>query len=35
MSNKVINKEKRVSLFQEIGLDDTGIKKWHIEFEKP
>ncbi len=33
MSKKVMNKEKWVSLFEEIGLDDTAMKKWHKAFE--
>ncbi len=33
MSKKVMNKEKWVSLFQEIGLDDTTMNKWHKAFE--
>ncbi len=28
-----MNKEKWVSLFQEIGLDDTTMNKWHKAFE--
>ncbi len=28
-----MNKEKWVSLFQEIGLDDTTMNKWHKVFE--
>jgi len=33
MSNEVINKEKWVLLFQEIGLDEATMTKWHREFE--
>jgi len=33
MSNKVMNKEKWVLLFREIGLDDAAMHKWHREFE--
>jgi len=33
MSNEVMNKEKWVLLFREIGLDDATMRKWHQEFE--
>ena len=33
MSNEVMNKEKWVLLFQEIGLDEATMKQWHREFE--
>ena len=33
MNNEVMNKEKWVLLFREIGLDDTGMKRWHQAFE--
>ena len=33
MSNEVMNKEKWVLLFQEIGLDDAAMHKWHQAFE--
>ena len=33
MSNKVMNKEKWVLLFREIGLDEAAMHKWHREFE--
>ena len=31
---RVITKEKWVSLLQAAGLDDEGMKNWHIEFER-
>ncbi len=33
MSNEVMNKEKWVLLFREIGLDEATMIKWHKEFE--
>ena len=33
MNNEVMNKEKWVLLFREIGLDEAGMKRWHQEFE--
>ena len=33
MSNAVMNKEKWVLLFREIGLDEATMKRWHREFE--
>jgi len=33
MSNEVMNKEKWVLLFREIGLDDTTMRVWHQKFE--
>jgi len=33
MSNDVMNKEKWVLLFREIGLDDATMIKWHKGFE--
>jgi len=33
MSNEVMNKEKWVLLFREIGMDDATMVKWHQEFE--
>ena len=33
MSNQVMNKEKWVSLFREIGLDDAAMLMWHKAFE--
>ncbi len=33
MGNAVMNKEKWVLLFKEIGLDDATMTKWHKEFE--
>jgi hypothetical protein len=33
MSNEVMNKEKWVLLFREIGLDDATMLKWHQKFE--
>jgi len=33
MSNEVMNKEKWVLLFREIGLDDETMAKWHEAFE--
>jgi hypothetical protein len=33
MSSKLMNKENWVSLFQEIGLDDATMSKWHNLFE--
>jgi len=34
MSDVAMNKDQWVDLFREIGLDDAGMKNWHIEFEK-
>jgi len=33
MSNKVMNKEKWVRLFREIGLDEETMVLWHRKFE--
>ena len=33
MSNEVMNKEKWVLLFREIGLDEAIMRQWHREFE--
>ena len=33
MSNEVMNKDKWVKLFLEIGLDETTMRQWHMEFE--
>ena len=33
MNNEVMNKEKWVLLFREIGLDDASMKRWHQAFE--
>ncbi|MGB5291462.1 MAG: hypothetical protein WBN41_08430 [Lysobacterales bacterium] len=33
MSNKVMDKEKWVLLFKEIGLDEATMVRWHKEFE--
>ncbi len=33
MSNEVMDKEKWVLLFREIGLDDETMHRWHREFE--
>ena len=33
MSNAEMNKERWVSLFREIGLDDATMVKWHQAFE--
>ena len=33
MSNEVMNKEKWVLLFREIGLDEATMVQWHREFE--
>lgn len=33
MSSEVMNKEKWVLLFREIGLDEETMKQWHREFE--
>ncbi len=33
-STRVITKETWVSLLRAAGLDDEGMKNWHIEFEK-
>jgi len=33
MSNEVMNKEKWVLLFKEIGLDEATMIQWHKEFE--
>ena len=32
--SRVINKETWVSLLKAAGLDEEGMKNWHIEFEK-
>ncbi len=31
---RVMSKQAWVSLLEAAGMDDTGMKKWHIEFEK-
>lgn len=33
MSIEVMNKEKWILLFREIGLDDATMSQWHREFE--
>jgi len=33
MSNEVMNKEKWVGLFREIGLDEASMTQWHQVFE--
>ena len=33
MSNEVMNKEKWVLLFKEIGLDEATMTQWHQAFE--
>ncbi|MBQ75357.1 MAG: hypothetical protein CMQ20_10105 [Gammaproteobacteria bacterium] len=33
MSNTAMTKEKWVSLFQEIGLDEATMTQWHRAFE--
>lgn len=33
MSSEVMDKEKWVLLFKEIGLDDATMIRWHKEFE--
>lgn len=33
MSNTLMNKEKWVRLFREIGLDDETMVQWHRKFE--
>ena len=33
MNSEVMNKEKWVSLFREIGLDDDTMLNWHRAFE--
>lgn len=33
MNDEVINKDKWVLLFREIGLDEPAMEKWHREFE--
>jgi hypothetical protein len=33
MSNEVMNKEKWVLLFREIGLDEASMTQWHQAFE--
>jgi len=33
MSDEVMNKEKWVLLFKEIGLDQASMTQWHREFE--
>jgi DNA-binding transcriptional MerR regulator len=32
--SRVLTKELWVSILQAAGLDETGMKNWHIEFEK-
>lgn len=32
--SRVMTKQVWVSLLKAAGLDDTGLKKWHVEFEK-
>jgi DNA-binding transcriptional MerR regulator len=34
LNTRVITKETWVSLLKAAGLDDEGMKNWHIEFEK-
>jgi hypothetical protein len=31
---RVLNKELWVSILRSTGLDEQGMKKWHVEFEK-
>ena len=33
MSNEVMNKEKWVLLFREIGLEEASMTQWHQAFE--
>jgi len=33
MYNKIMNKEKWLLLFEEIGLDESTITMWHKKFE--
>ena len=33
MSKEVMNKEKWILLFRQIGLDDETMTQWHREFE--
>lgn len=33
MSSQVMDKEKWVLLFREIGLDEATMRQWHREFE--
>lgn len=33
-NTRIINKEEWVSLLRASGLDDAGMEKWHIEFER-
>jgi len=33
MSNEVMDKDKWVQLFKEIGLDEATMIRWHREFE--
>ncbi len=33
MINEVMNKEKWVLLFREIGLDEATMTRWHHQFE--
>ncbi len=33
-NSRVVTKEVWVSLLQAAGLDETGMRNWHIEFEK-
>jgi len=33
-NSRVISKEIWVSLMKAAGLDETGMKKWHVEFEQ-
>lgn len=32
--SRIITKDKWVAMLQAAGLDDAGMKNWHIEFEK-
>jgi len=32
--SRIVSKEDWISLLKATGLDDEGMKKWHIEFEK-
>lgn len=33
-NTRIITKKKWVAMLQAAGLDETGMKNWHIEFEK-
>ncbi len=34
MNNAIMSKEKWVTIFRAIGMDDAKMNEWHQEFEK-